>query len=75
MRKFLDRFLLAWGLPSGWGVEAGKLLPWFTPSFLKTCLVTKQVAVGAIELIPKNFSVFFQADADFEVKSAVASYF
>ena len=57
------------------GVGPGKLLPWFTPWFLKTFLVTKRVAVGATEIIPNDFCVIFQADADFEVKSAVASYF
>ena len=41
---------------------------------MKTFLVTKRVAVGAIELIPKDLGVKFQADADVEVKSAVASY-
>ena len=45
------------------------------PGFKKTCLVTKRVAVGAMEIIPNDFCAMFQADADFEVKSAVASYF
>ena len=34
------------------GVGPGKLLPWLTPWFLKTFLVTKRVAVGAIEAPP-----------------------
>ena len=43
--------------------------------FRETCLVTKRVAVGATEIIPSYFCAIFQADAEFEVKSAVASYF
>ena len=35
----------------------------------------KIVAVGATEIIPSYFWTEFQADADFEVKWAVASYF
>ena len=31
--------------------------------------------MGATEIIPNDFCVIFQADAEFEVKSAVASYF
>ena len=42
---------------------------------LNTDLVTKRVAVGAFGTIPICCRGFFQADADFEVKSAVASYF
>ena len=57
------------------GVGPGKLLPWFTPWFLKTFLVTKRVAVGATEIIPNDFWAEFHEDAEFEVKSAVASYF
>ena len=57
------------------GVGPGKLLPWFTPWFLKTFLVTKRVAVGATEIIPKRIAVIFHADAESEVKSCVASYF
>ena len=30
--------------------------------------------MGATEIIPNDFCAIFQADADFEVKSAVASY-
>ena len=38
-------------------------------------MVTKRVAVGAVELYRGWFCRKFQAGADFEVKSAVASYF
>ena len=38
-------------------------------------LVTKIVAVGAMEIIPNDFWSKFHEDAEFEVKSAVASYF
>ncbi len=31
--------------------------------------------MGATEIIPSYFCAMFQADAEFEVKSAVASYF
>ena len=31
--------------------------------------------MGATEIIPNDFCAIFQADAEFEVKSAVASYF
>ena len=41
----------------------------------KTFLVTKMVAVGAFGAFPLRIAVIFQADADFEVKSAVDSYF
>ena len=44
-------------------------------TFSKTFLVTKRVAVGAVELYRGGFCRKFQAGADFEVKSAVASYF
>ena len=64
-----------WGLPFRQGVRPEKLLPLFTPWFLKTVLVTKRVAVGATEIIPNDFCVIFQADAEFDVKSDVASYF
>ena len=43
--------------------------------FQKTFLVTKMVAVGAFGAFPLRIAVIFQADADFEVKSAVDSYF
>ena len=38
-------------------------------------MVTKIVAVGAFGAFPLRIAVIVQADADFEVKSAVASYF
>ena len=57
------------------GVGPGKLLPWFTPWFSNTFLVTKRVAVGATEIIPKRIAVIFHADAESEVKGDVASYF
>ena len=57
------------------GVGPGKLLPWFTPWFLKTFLVTKIVAVRAFSLFPARIAVIFQAGAEFEVKSDVASLF
>ena len=41
----------------------------------KTFLVMKIVAVGAFGAFPLPIAVIFQADADFEVKSGVASYF
>ena len=44
-------------------------------TFSKTFLVTKRVAVGAFGAFPLRIAVIFQADADFEVKSAVDSYF
>ena len=43
--------------------------------FSKTFLVTKRVAVGAFGAFPLRIAVIFQADADFEVKSGVVSYF
>ena len=43
--------------------------------FSKTCLVTKRVAVGAFGAFPLRIAVIFHADADFEVKSGVDSYF
>ena len=43
--------------------------------FLKTFLVTKRVAMGATEIIPSYFCAIFQADAEYEVKIDVASYF
>ena len=43
--------------------------------FLKSVLVTKRVAMRAFVAFPLRIAVIFQADADFEVKSAVASYF
>ena len=60
--------------------------PWLTQGFgrgaaahpdvqKKTVLVMKIVAVGAFGVFPLRIAVIFQADADFEVKSAVASYF
>ena len=41
----------------------------------KNVLVMKIVAEGALGAFPLRIAVIFQADADFEVKSAVASYF
>ena len=43
--------------------------------FSKTFLVTKRVAVGAFGAFPLRIAVIFHADADFEVKSGVDSYF
>ena len=40
---------LRWAL--FWGVGPEKLAPWFHPSFWKTVLVTKVVAVRAIEIL------------------------
>ena len=51
------------------------MTPSLHPCFLKTLLVTILVAVGAVELKHNGFSLKFQADADFEVKSTVATYF
>ena len=41
----------------------------------KTVLVMKIVAMGAFGAFPLRIAIIFQADADFEVKSAVDSYF
>ena len=55
-RIFPTRFFLARFVPGRvrwaffWGVGPEKLLQWFTPWFSKTFLVTKRVAVGAVEL-------------------------
>ena len=57
------------------GGRARKITPLIYPLILKTFLVTKRVAVGATEIIPSYFCAIFQADAEFDVKSAVASYF
>ena len=43
--------------------------------FRKTFLVTKRVAMRAFGAFPVRIAVIFHADADFEVKSDVGSYF
>ena len=47
----------------------------FCSLLLKTCLVTKRVAVRAFGAFPLRIAVIFHADADFEIKSGVDSYF
>ena len=72
--NFHVSFLLVGGLFWDRGT-ARKLLPWFTPLFFKTFLIMKIVAVRASVAFPLRIAVIFQAGADFEIKSAVASYF
>ena len=44
-------------------------------TFFENSLLMKIVAVAAFGAFPLRIAVIFQADADFEVKSAVDSYF
>ena len=75
-------FKVRHGLGVDFLIETDNFLNIFTEIF-RTCskyfqkrfLVTKRVAVGAVELYRGGFCRTFQASADFEVKSAVASYF
>ena len=63
------------GGPGGGSPPVNAGPPDLTELFLKPLLVMKIVAVAAFGAFPLRSAVIFQADADFEVKSAVDSYF
>ena len=75
----LKSFTVRHGLGVDFLVEADDFFrPYIFPlifwTLSKAFLVTKQVAVGAAELYRGGFCRKFQAGADYEVKSAEASY-